>query len=187
MKTMTTTGVSIIADRPRPSLIKAKPPPGLEPGSPFGPNLRAFALYLRFTQAIGFERLSQLFSDLLGVEISEGALVNILADSRDAFARQASLIRAKLLASTILQSDETSVRVGKQTWWLWVFHHADSAYFVIHRNRRLRQGLSRAVVEAENSFQPARAGLPALRQCRPAGRRSRAPRYGDSLHAPRPA
>jgi transposase len=122
--------------------FKAEPPPGLEPGSPFGPNLRAFALYLRFTQAIGFERLSQLFSDLLGVEISEGALVNILADSRDAFARQASLIRARLLAGTILQSDETSVRVGKQTWWLWVFHHADSAYFVIHRNR------SRAVVEA---------------------------------------
>jgi transposase len=121
--------------------FKAEPPQGLEPGSPFGPNLRALALYLRFTQAVGFERLSQLFSDLLGVDISEGALVNILADSRDAFARQTSLIRARLLAGTILQSDETSVRVGKQTWWIWVFHHADSAYFIIHPNR------SRAVVE----------------------------------------
>ena len=121
--------------------FKAEPPQGLEPGSPFGPNLRALALYLRFTQAVGFERLSQLFSDLLGVDISEGALVNILADSRDAFARQTSLIRARLLAGTILQSDETSVRVGKQTWWTWVFHHADSACFIIHPNR------SRAVVE----------------------------------------
>ena len=121
--------------------FKAVPPQGLEPGSPFGPNLRAFALYLRFTQAISFERLSGLFSDLLGLDISEGALVNMLDDSRGAFARQASLIRAKLLAGTILESDETSVRVGKQTWWTWVFHHADSACFVIHPNR------SRAVVE----------------------------------------
>jgi hypothetical protein len=37
--------------------FKAAPPAGLEPGSPFGPNLRALALYLRFTQAISFERL----------------------------------------------------------------------------------------------------------------------------------
>jgi len=73
--------------------FKAAPPAGLEPGSPFGPNLRAFAIYLRFTQAISFERLSRLFSDLLGLEISEGALVNMLDDSKLAFARAASLIR----------------------------------------------------------------------------------------------
>jgi transposase len=121
--------------------FKAAPPAGLEPGSPFGANLRAFAIYLRFTQAISFERLSRLFSDLLGLEISEGALVNMLDDSKQAFAQAASLIRARLLAGTILQSDETSVRVGKRTWWTWVFHHAEDACFVIHPNR------SRAVVE----------------------------------------
>jgi transposase len=48
-------------------------------------------------------------------------------DSRAAFARQASLIRALLLAGTILQSDETRAGVGKQNWWTWVFHHGDSA------------------------------------------------------------
>lgn len=119
----------------------APAPAGLEPGSPFGPNLRAFVLYLRFTQAISFERLARLCSDLLGLDISEGALVNMLDDSKLAFAAQTSLIRKKLLASTILQSDETSVRVGKKTWWTWVFHHADSACFVTHPHR------SRVVVE----------------------------------------
>jgi transposase len=113
----------------------APPPEGLEPGSPFGPNLRAFVLYLRFTQAISFERLSRLLSDLLGLEISEGALVKMLADSRPAFARQAGLIRARLLAGTILQSDETSVRVGKTTWWTWVFHQGQDCCFVIRPSR----------------------------------------------------
>jgi transposase len=121
--------------------FKAAPPAGLEPGSPFGPNLRAFVLYLRFTQAISFERLARLLSDLLGLEISEGALVNMLDDSRAAFARQTSLIRQRLLAGTVLQSDETSVRVGKQTWWTWVFHDADSACFLIRPSR------GKAVVE----------------------------------------
>ena len=53
--------------------FRAPPPAGLAPGSPFGPNLRAFVLYLRFAQAIPFERLARLMSDLLGLEISEGA------------------------------------------------------------------------------------------------------------------
>src|SRR3954452_10512592 len=115
--------------------FKAAPPAGLEPGSPFGPNLRAFAIYLRFTQAVSFERLAALATDLLGLSISEGALVNIMAAGRDAFARQRNLIRERLLSSTILQSDETSFRVGKKNWWCWVFHHADSACFVIRPSR----------------------------------------------------
>lgn len=115
--------------------FKASPPQGLEPGSPFGPNLRALVIYLRFTQGIAFERLSKLLTDLLGLEVSEGALVNMLETSREAFARQASLIRARLLSGTALQSDETGMRVGKKNWWLWVFHHKDSAAFLIKPSR----------------------------------------------------
>jgi transposase len=115
--------------------FKAKPPSGLEPGSPFGPNLRAFLIYLRTVHAISFERLSRLASDLLGLEISEGALVNVFSDSAEAFARASNAIRERLLSQSCLQSDETSVRVGKQTWWTWVFHHADNACFRIAPSR----------------------------------------------------
>jgi transposase len=115
--------------------FKAPPPAGLEPGSPFGPNLRAFVLYLRFGQAIPFERLERLMRDLFGLEISEGALVNLLEDSAPAFEVQTSRIKQRLLSGTALASDETSVRVGKTTFWTWVFHHADSACFVIRPSR----------------------------------------------------
>jgi len=57
-------------------------PAGLEDGSPFSVNIVALAIYLRFTHAISFERLARLMSDLIGLEISEGALVNMLADSK---------------------------------------------------------------------------------------------------------
>lgn len=115
--------------------FKAAPPAELEPGSPFGPNLRAFVLYLRFGQAIPFERLARLMHDLFGLEISEGALANLLEDSAPAFAAQTSRIKQDLLSGTVLASDETSVRVGKKTFWTWVFHHADSACFVIRPSR----------------------------------------------------
>src|SRR5450755_3424268 len=75
--------------------FKAVPPDAMVPGSPFGPNLRALVIYLRFTQGIAFERLARLLSDLLGLSISEGALVNVLDAARDTFARQTSRIRAR--------------------------------------------------------------------------------------------
>jgi transposase len=115
--------------------FRADAPAGLEPGSPFGANLRAFVLYLRFGQAIPFERLERLLLDLFGLEISEGALANLLEAGAPMFERQADAIRRHLLSGTILQSDETSVRVGAKTYWTWVFHHADSACFVIRPSR----------------------------------------------------
>lgn len=115
--------------------FKADPPADMPPGSPFGPNLRALTMYLRFTQAISFQRLARLLSDMLGLETSEGALVNMLDAARDGFAEARSSIRERLLAGTILASDETGLRVGKKNWWLWVFHHADSAVFVAEPSR----------------------------------------------------
>jgi transposase len=115
--------------------FKASPPQGLEPGSPFGPNLRALVVYLRFTQGISFERLAKLLSDILGLDISEGALVNMLEAARDPFATQTSLIRARLLCATAMESDETGLRVGKRNWWLWVFHHKHNAVFVVEPSR----------------------------------------------------
>lgn len=121
--------------------FKATPPEGLEPGSPFGANLRALVIYLRSVQGLPLARLTHVLRDLFGLDISEGALVNILDASRKAFSAQMRLIKAQLLAATALASDETGLRVGKANWWLWVFHHADSAVFVAASRR------AKAVVE----------------------------------------
>jgi len=115
--------------------FKAEAPAELEPGSPFGPNLRALVLYLRFTQGVAYERLSRLMGDLFGLSISEGALVNIVAAARQRFAAASAAIRARLLNGTVICSDETGLRVGKRSWWLWVFHHGQNACFVTHPRR----------------------------------------------------
>jgi transposase len=121
--------------------FKAKPPADLAPGSPFGANLRAFVIYLRSVQGIALARLVVALRDLFGLEISEGALVAILDDSRPAFAAATSAIKARLLSGTALACDETGVRVGKANWWLWVFHQGLDAVFVVDPHR------SKAVVK----------------------------------------
>ena len=129
--------------------FKAEAPAGLEPGSPFGPNLRAFVIYLRFTQGVAFERLSQRMTDLFGLSISEGALVNILSAARQCFAAASAAIHAKLLSGTVICSDETGLRVGKRGWWLWVFHHGENACFLTHPRRS-----KEAVEEFLGDFRP---------------------------------
>ena len=121
--------------------FKATPPAGLAPGSPFGGNLRAFVIYLRSVQGIALARLVVVLHDLFGLDISEGALVAILDDSRPNFTTQTSRIKARLLSGTALACDETGVRVGKANWWLWVFHHGLDAMFVVDPHR------SKAVVK----------------------------------------
>lgn len=61
--------------------VKAPAPAGMEPGSPFGPGIQALAIHLHFTQAISFERLSEMMKAIFSLEISEGAIANILQRS----------------------------------------------------------------------------------------------------------
>lgn len=121
--------------------FKAEPPQGLEPGSPFGPELRAHVIYLRSVQGIPLARLSALLKDLFGLEISEGALVNILKAVAPAFAEQADRLKADLKRGAVVASDETGLRVGKKNTWLWVFHHGLTALFLA------RPARAKAVVE----------------------------------------
>jgi transposase len=110
----------------------------MPPGSPFGANLRALVIHLRFTQGIAFGRLARLLHDLYGLTISEGALVNMLEAAAPAFAAQTGRLRTRLLKSPVLASDETGLRVGKRNFWLWVVHHADSAVFLADPSRAKR-------------------------------------------------
>ena len=121
--------------------FKAQPPQGLEPGSPFGPELRAYVIYLRSVQGIPLARLSALLKGLFGLEISEGALVNILKAAGPAFAEQADRLKADLKRGSVIASDETGLRVGKKNTWLWVFHDGPTALFLAD------QGRAKTVVE----------------------------------------
>ena len=121
--------------------FKATAPEGLEPGSPYGPNLRAQVFYLRFVQCIPLARLTGVLFDLLGLEISEGAVVNILKAGQDAFSEQTDRFKADLKSGSVIASDETGMRVGKTNRWLWVFHHGPTAIFLGNQSR------SKTVVE----------------------------------------
>src|SRR3954449_11469599 len=116
-------------------------PEGLEEGSPFGVSILAQALYLRFTHAISYRRLTRLFLHLFALKVSEGALDAMFRRAKRRFDDEAAAIPARLRRARVVCSDETTVRVGGRTHWNWVFRNDEVVIHVIRPTR------GRAVVD----------------------------------------
>ena len=115
--------------------VTAEAPPGLEQGSPFGQSIAALVVYLHYAHAIGMERLSMLMGELFSLSISEGAISNILARARTPLLDATAAIEKVVLASPVVCSDETSVRVKGKNWWEWVFIGTQAVLHVIQPSR----------------------------------------------------
>jgi transposase len=115
--------------------VAAPVPEGLEPGSPFGPGLRALIIHLHVTQAIGFERLARLLAEVFGLAISEGAIANILARAEAPLLAATAPIAEAVRDSPVVGSDETAARVGGKTWWQWVLLGSTAICHVIADTR----------------------------------------------------
>ena len=62
-----------------------------------------------------------MMDELFSLSISEGAICNILARARQPLLAATAAIEKVVLASPVVCSDETSVRVKGKNWWEWVF------------------------------------------------------------------
>ena len=115
--------------------VAAPAPRGFEPGSPFGPGLRALIIHLHVTQAVSFQRLTRLMAEVFGLSISEGAIANMLARAEAPLLAAAAPIAAAVRASAVVGSDETSARVRGKTWWQWVLLSSTAICHVIADTR----------------------------------------------------
>src|SRR4051794_15406592 len=167
-------------------------PGGGDEGTPFGVSILALALYLCFTHAISYRRLTRLFPHLFALPISEGALDALFRRAKPRFDDAAAATLARLRRARVVCSDETTVRVDGRTHWNWVFRNEQVVIHVVRPSR------GRAVVaEVPGGHRPdvwvsdlygAQRGHAGLWQARPA-HQLRDLRYaieaGDTLFAPR--
>lgn len=110
-------------------------PEDLEQGSPFSINIIALAIYLRFTHAISYRRLSQLLLHLYALQISEGALDAMFQRAKPRFDHEVNAILGRLRRSRIICSDETTVRIDGRTCWNWVFQNEHAVIHVVRNTR----------------------------------------------------
>jgi transposase len=110
-------------------------PVGMEQASLFSMNILALTIDLRFTHAISYRRLTQLFMHLYALPISEGALDAMLQRAKPCFDNEVAAILARLRRSRIVCSDETTLRIGGQTHWNWVFQNDQVVIHVVRNTR----------------------------------------------------
>src|ERR1700712_1770012 len=105
------------------------PPPEAARGTPFGPRLHAVATYLKTFQALSYERLQAALSDLFGLTLSQGGLMNLLRRAQERFRPGCKAAIATLRRAEVVACDETGVRIEGSNAYHWLFH---SAQAVVH-------------------------------------------------------
>ena len=104
-------------------------------GTPFGPRLHAVATYLKTFQALSYERLQATLSDLFGLTISQGGLMNLLRRGQGRFRTGREDAVAVLRRAKVVASDETGVRIEGSNALHWVFRCKEA---VVHQTAPTR-------------------------------------------------
>jgi transposase len=105
------------------------PVPEQARGTPFGPRLHAVATYLKTFQALSYERLQAALSDLFGLRLSQGGLMNLLRRAQARFRPGRETAVLALRRAEVVASDETGVRIEGSNSYHWVFRSREA---VVH-------------------------------------------------------
>jgi transposase len=110
-------------------------PVGMEPGSPFGARIAALVTTMRYGHGISYSRMQQMLGEVFGLEISEGAIANLLLRVKEQLQSSVDGIVQRLRSSRLVCSDETSARVNGKNQWEWVFQNDQMCLHVIRPSR----------------------------------------------------
>lgn len=113
----------------------AEVPVGMEPGSPFGNRIAALVTTMRYSHGISYGRMEQMLKEVFGLEISEGAIANLLSRVKGELDSEVEGILQALRSSRLVCSDETSARVNGKNQWEWVFQNDQVCFHVIRPSR----------------------------------------------------
>lgn len=110
-------------------------PIAMEAGSPFGHRIAALVTTLRYSHGISYARMTQLLSEVFGLEMSQGAIANLLSRVKGQLQSEVDGILAVLRSARLVCSDETSARVNGKNQWEWVFQNEQVCFHIIRPSR----------------------------------------------------
>ncbi len=101
----------------------------------YGPQLRAFAVYLSQVQLLPYERSCEVLYELFGLTLSQGSLTNMLKECYDHLEEPEQVIRAGLVQATVAHNDETGLYVQGRRQWLHVMSCSYLTLYAYHLKR----------------------------------------------------
>ena len=116
-------------------LVTAPPAPEEIPHGYVGANVLIQTVLLKYHHGLPFNKISELFASLCGLEITEGALAQALQRMSEWLKVESNVILAAIRASPLLHMDETGWKVSGIRHWLWAAVNKRLAYYRIARSR----------------------------------------------------
>ncbi len=115
--------------------VKAVPPPEASAPACYGPGVRALACYLAVHQHLPYERMAELFADVLGIEISTGALAAMVTEAGGKLGVFLDTVKDLLVDAPAVHFDETGARVDGSLHWVHVASNAVVTLLDCHKRR----------------------------------------------------
>jgi len=120
---------------PRCKKINKAGPETLTQSIQYGPRIKVLATYLHYEQLIPLQRTQGIFSDLFGLSISEGTLVNVHHEVSEQLRQPEIEIKTHLMKSAVINCDETGLVVNNQTQWLHSVSNSMATFYFVHKKR----------------------------------------------------
>ena len=101
----------------------------------YGPKVRALSVYLVCGHHLPFERAALVMSDICGLAISPGSVVNMVTQAAVGLTDFAVAVREALRDQRVVHFDETGARVSGKLFWV---HSASTEHltaYLVHANR----------------------------------------------------
>jgi transposase len=95
-------------------------PAGVQAPIQYGPNVGASAVYLVEQQLLPLGRACEVMGDLLGVQMSEGTIWELIKRCAGQLATVEQQIKAALIRSEVIHQDETGLHVASKRHWMHV-------------------------------------------------------------------
>jgi transposase len=110
-------------------------PRGINAPISYGPNIEATVAYLHTRQYIPFERMSEYFSNVCSLPISQGAICGILKRFAQKALPAYQLIAREVETAKVVGSDETGAKVNGKKGWFWTWQSKVATFIAYSFNR----------------------------------------------------
>src|SRR3989441_2297146 len=110
-------------------------PPAVAAPIQYGPLIGAAAVYLTQQQLVPLERTCEVLHDLLGVQMSEATVGELIKRAASELAPVEQQIKEALIESAVLHQDETGVSVAGKRYWEHVTSTATLTHFHVDQSR----------------------------------------------------
>jgi transposase len=131
-------------------------PQGITNNVQYGPNIKSIVSYLSVYQYLPFKRLRKCMKHFFKLDISEGTIDNILRWMSKKSEPMYEKIKDTISKSKQVGSDETSVKINGEKWWIWVWQSDLSTYITVSESRGTKaiesvfpDGLEKAILNTD--------------------------------------